>query len=361
MAPTFHKFNKYGPCLIRGIRNEGVDVRYRSEWSHTFPLFTMMRTAGLPEVVHLHWIDIYTIKKTWLRSSIASLVFLFELLFLKTLGVKLVWTVHDYVNANQKFADLDIAVRRLTAKLTDSMIVHTEVAKREVTSLYRLSETDRMRITVIPHGHFIEQYPNILSQVESREKLGLGKDLFVFGFVGYLRPYKGVLELIQAFRQIDGRHVCLLIAGMPFDSSFAAAVKEAAGEDSRIQFYLKFIEDEELQVFLNAADVLVFPYTRSLTSGSLILAMSFSKAVIAADHSTIREVLPPEGGLVYATDGLEGLVGALNEIQTKDVVSMGEKNLKRASAYDWQSIAETTAKVYCQVTGQAFEKTVLNV
>jgi beta-1,4-mannosyltransferase len=350
MAPTFHKFNKYGPSLIRGIRNEGVDVRYRSEWSHTFPLFTMMRTAGLPEVVHLHWIDIYTIKKTWLRSSIASLVFLFELLLLKTLGVKLVWTVHDYVNANQKFADLDIAVRRLTVQLVDSTIVHTEVAKQELTSLYRLSEKDRLKITVIPHGHFIEQYPNTLSQIVSRENLGLDKDLFVFGFVGYLRPYKGVLELIQAFRQINGERLRLLIAGMPFDSSFGAAVKEAAGEDSRIQFHLRFIEDEELQVFLNAADVLVFPYTRSLTSGSLILAMSFSKAVIASDHSTIREVLPPEGGLVYATDGLEGLVGALNEIQTKDVVSMGEKNLKRASAYDWQSIAKTTVKIYCQAT-----------
>jgi len=353
MAPTFHKFNRYGPSLVRSIRQQGVNVQHRSEWSHSFPLFTMIRTIGLPEVVHLHWIDIYTIKKTWPRSLIASLIFLFQLSLLKILGVKLVWTVHDYTNADQRFTGLDIGVRRLTVKLVDSMIVHTNVARQELTSLYKLSEIDKTKITVIPHGHFIEQYPNTLSRIASREKLGLDKDLFVFGFVGYLRPYKGVLELIQAFRQIDGEQVRLLIAGMPFDPSFATAVKEAAGEDSRIQFHLRFIEDEELQVFLNAADVLVFPYTRSLTSGSLILAMSFSKAIIAAEHSTIREVLPPEGGLIYPTDGLEGLVDALNEIQKKDVISMGEKNLSRAYANDWQSIAKTTAKVYREITNRA--------
>jgi glycosyltransferase involved in cell wall biosynthesis len=77
--------------------------------------------------------------------------------------------------------------------------------------------------------------------------------------------------------------------------------------------------------------------------------MSFGKAVIAADHPTIREVLPPEGGLIYGMDGLVGLVAALNEIQTKDVVSMGEENLRRAYVFDWHSIAKKTAGLYYEV------------
>jgi beta-1,4-mannosyltransferase len=350
MAPTFHSFNKYGPALVHGIRQEGIDVRFMSEWTRFFPLLAMIRTIGLPDIVHLHWIDIYTIKKTWWRSLLASMVYIFELLLLKTLSIKIVWTVHDHINPEGKFTSLDIMIRRLTAKFSDSIIVHTETARQEVTKLYKLAEIERKKISVIHLGHYIGQYPNVFSQEESREKLSLDKDIFLFGFIGYVRPYKGVLELIKAFRQIHNHYIHLLIAGLPFDVSFANVVKEAASGDSRIHLYLKFIEDEEIQIFLNAVNVVVLPYTRSLTSAGLILAMSFSKAVVASDFGTIREVLPAEGGLVYPSEDPEELVRALCEIQTEDVISMGEKNLKRAQAFDWQSIGKTTSRVYHEVT-----------
>jgi beta-1,4-mannosyltransferase len=350
MAPTFHGFNKYGPALVRSIRQEGIDVRFMSEWTPVFPFLAMIRTIGLPDIVHLHWIDIYTIKKTWWRSLLASMIFFIELLLLKILGIKIVWTVHDHINPEGKFGSLDISIRRLTAKFSDSIIVHTEAASQEVTKLYNLPETEREKIRIIYCGHFIGQYPNILSQTESREKLGLDKDMFLFGFIGYVRPYKGIVELIKTFRQIDNHYIHLLIAGLPFDVSFANVVKEAARGDSRIHLYLKFIEDEEIQIFLNAVNVVVLPYTRSLTSAGLILAMSFSKAVVASDFGTIREVLPAEGGLVYASEDPEELVRALREIQTKDVISMGKKNLKRAQAFDWPSIGKTTSRVYHEVT-----------
>jgi beta-1,4-mannosyltransferase len=352
MLPTFHSFNKYGPALVQSIRQRGMDVRFIAEWTPIFPILTIIRTAGLPEIIHLHWIDIYTIKKTWWRSLFSSAIYILGLLLLRTLGVKIVWTIHDYINVEERFARLDIVVRRLMVKLANSIIVHTESSRQEIINFYKLPEISAKKIVAIPHGHFIDQYPNVISQAETRKKLGLDKDIFLFGFIGYIRPYKGILDLIKSFKQIDNDRVHLLIAGRPFDASFANIVKEATIGDSRIHLYLKFIEDEEIQIFLNTVDVVVFPYTRSLTSGSLILAMSFSKAVVVSDHASIREVLPPKGGLVYANEDPEGLVRVLREIQVKDVISMGQKNLKRAQRFDWESIAKSTVRVYYEVLGR---------
>lgn len=357
MLPTYHRFNKYCPALINSIRLKGVDVRFLPEETLFFPLFRIARFPGLPQIVHLHWIDEYTIKKRLWRSLCASLIYIFELLLLRALGVKIVWTVHDYINLREKFPYLDILIRRFTVRLCNAIIVHTKAAGIEMTNLYKLSDTNKSKIRVIPHGHFLEQYPNNLSQAGARQKLGLDKDIFVFGFIGYIRPYKGIIQLIKAFRQLDGDNSHLLIAGMPFDASFGNAVKEATNGDRRIHLYLKFIEDEELQVFLNSTDVMVFPYTRSLTSGSMILAMSFGKAIVTSNCAFVPEVLPPEGGLIYSTENPEGLVMALREILLMDVISMGQKNLKQACAVNWQSMAKATVNVYYEILGDSTTKT----
>jgi glycosyltransferase involved in cell wall biosynthesis len=351
MLPTFHSFNKYCHALIQSVKREGVNVQFMSEWTPTLPVFTMVRDAGLPHVIHLHWIETYTIKKTWWRSFIASMIFICELTLLKVFGVRIVWTIHDTLNVDARFSDLDLKLRKVTAKLADAVIVHTNLARKQVTRIYQLSECDKRKIRVVPHGHYIEAYPNNMSRRDARDALGLNGDFFVFGLVGYLRPYKGVLDLIQAFRRVAGEEIRLVIAGMPFDNSFAHNVREAARGDDRIRLHLRFIEDERLQIFMNALDVLVFPYYRLLTSGSLLLAMSFGKAVIAADHPTIRETLSGDGALIYSPGDLQGLTQCLSEILRRDVASMGERNLERAQTFEWRSIAKTTAAIYYDITG----------
>jgi beta-1,4-mannosyltransferase len=268
------------------------------------------------------------------------------------LGVRIVWTIHDTVNVDEQFSDLDLKLRKLTARLANAVIVHTKAALNEVSRIYQLSERAERKIRIVPHGHYIEAYPNSISRLDAKNALGLDGDLFVFGLLGYLRPYKGVLDLIRAFRQLGGENIRLVIAGMPFDVSFAHEIQEAVRGDSRIRLYLNFIEDHRLQIFMNALDVLVFPYHRSLTSGSLLLAMSFGKAVIAADHAAIRETLSADGGLIYSPGDLEGLTHCLSEIQGRGVASMGEKNFKRAKIFAWRSIAKTTAAIYWDVTGR---------
>ncbi len=54
-----------------------------------------------------------------------------------------------------------------------------------------------------------------------------------------------------------------------------------------------YVPDDRLDLFLNAADRVVLPYTEILTSGAAILAMSFGRPIIAPDRGALRDHVPP--------------------------------------------------------------------
>ncbi len=352
MVPTFHGVNGYGHALVESIRQEGVELQFIPQWTRFLPLVQMRRMSGrpLPHIIHLQWIDTYTIKPAYWQSLLASALYVFDLLLLRALGIRLVWTVHDYYAYHgNHFARLDVLVRKITARLASAIIVHSEAARNDVADLYGLSAGDRQKINAVPLGHYVGRYPNTLSRSEARRQLGLDPDVLLFGIIGYVCPYKGILNLIQAFRRLEERDAHLLIAGKPFDASFGQAVASAAMGDNRIHLHLTFIDDAQLQVFLNATDVVVLPFTEGLASSSLMLAMSFGKGIIASSKITAApEVLHPEGGLVYAAEDPDGLLRALHMIRTMDIVSMGQKNLQHVQTFDWQSIAKATIRIYRQ-------------
>ena len=53
-----------------------------------------------------------------------------------------------------------------------------------------------------------------------------------------------------------------------------------------------------MQVFFNATDVAVLPYTKITTSGSLMLALSFGKQVISVNKGVIPEIVTEDIGII---------------------------------------------------------------
>ena len=93
---------------------------------------------------------------------------------------------------------------------------------------------------------------------------------------------------------------------------------------------LGFVPDEELQVYLRAADVVACPFLEIFTSGSVLLAMSFERAVIAPRRGCVTETLDEAGGILYDADDPQGLEGAL----------------RVAMRPTWQPWAATTANAW---------------
>ena len=111
--------------------------------------------------------------------------------------------------------------------------------------------------------------------------VSLPADAFVFACLGLLRPYKGLEELLPAFQSLPERDLFLLLAGKPGSKSYLSALQALAAGDDRIRLEPRFLQPEEVQLYLNAADACVLPYRQITTSGAAVLAFSFGLPVIA--------------------------------------------------------------------------------
>jgi len=85
--------------------------------------------------------------------------------------------------------------------------------------------------------------------------------------------------LLEAFKQLHHDEVQLVIAGKIWNDRLAEQIRQKTEGHNNIKFVPGFVPRRPNQVYMNACDVAVFPYRDVLTSGAVILAMSFGRCI----------------------------------------------------------------------------------
>jgi glycosyltransferase involved in cell wall biosynthesis len=273
-------------------------------------------------------------------------LFLSQLAFLRAAGVKIVWTVHDLRSQGQKNPRLERIGTMLTGRIAHAMIAHCEKARAEVLKQPLLGQKDK--VFVVPHGHYIGYYDNEISRAQARLALGLPQESFTFLLFGWIEPYKGIAELIDAFEHIRLDEAYLLIAGNSARTEFADLIHKRVAPQARIKLIHGFIPEDEVQIYMNACDVVVLPYRDVLTSGAVILAMSFGRPCVAIRRGCISDVLDESGAFFYEPNSEEGLLRAMECAMQKrsELADMGRYNQERANQWGWDRVAQKTTAIY---------------
>lgn len=87
---------------------------------------------------------------------------------------------------------------------------------------------------------------------------------------------------------------------------------------------MKVVKGFTLRSLKNAADVVVFPFEEIVNSVSVILAMSYGKAVIAPDMGSMPGTTDKKGSFFYDRNDKSGLFNALNKALNFNLISMGK-------------------------------------
>jgi glycosyltransferase involved in cell wall biosynthesis len=152
-------------------------------------------------------------------------------------------------------------------------------------------------VFVIPHGNS-EWLLNIQSStgtLKLRQRYGLREDEKVVLFFGLLAPSKGLEDLAEAFAlALETCDARLLIAGYPtkqFDLLKLNARITEMGIGDKVTMDLRYIPLEEVGALMNLATVVVYPYHSSTQSGSLQVAYTFGKPVIATAVGGLPEAV----------------------------------------------------------------------
>ena len=342
--PNYARANPYQTLLYRkaGQDHEIVEAPISSA------LRTLRQSNGAQRIIfHLHWVN-FLFKDVRLSSHARRNVtaFLKDLSAFKREGGRIVWTVHNVISHDTAFPAIEAELSRRIADLADVIHLHSAASLPEVRAAYHIPP-EKVRIS--PHGNYFGVYPDFVTRETARETLGLAPDDDVILFAGQVRPYKGVGRLVTAFRQLlsERPNAKLVIAGA-MHHKVLRKLKPALSraERDRILATDRFLDEPELQLFFRAADVAVFPYSRILTSGSLVLALSFGLPTIVPRVGMTAEVLDgTDAGIVYDPEAEGALLGALRTLlKRKDdgtIGRMSDAALARAREQDWPNLGET--------------------
>ncbi|MGD1914664.1 MAG: glycosyltransferase [Phycisphaerales bacterium] len=342
LGPTFAD-NPYTQRHVDSLRSLGIDVRTLDNPARLGDEATSLDQG---DVFHLQWAHVFTAGRHLPASVRGTRRLLSTLDGIRRRGIRVVWTVHNLVHHEAKGGALgpkfQMWAMRQIARRCNALIVHGEHGAALVRERYRVPDVP---IAVVDHPSFIGSYPAEVSQEDARAELDLPQDATVLAHVGQLRRYKGVISLINAFKQTERDNAFLLVAGRISDEPTRRALTEAS--DSRIRLHEGFVRDEKLQVFFRAADAVVLPYARVFTSGSAALAGTFGRAVIAPNVGCLPDQIG-DAGILYPPADRDALPSALQRAMgDRDAIrEMGELAWSFAQERTWDALAEAVAATY---------------
>lgn len=333
--------NPYQTELARHLAAYGVDVHEDSQLKSI--LHQARATARRPDVIHLHALPPFRLHPVKLVRFVG---FWLRLGLLRRVDAKIVWTVHNVCDHESGFPRIDRWVCRRLYRSADSVIAHSPGARALVEEQWGVVR--RPDFAIIHHGHFIDCYAGGVSRTAARSRLHIPPDVQVFLFLGNIRPYKGVPQLVRDFKAIATPAMRLVIAGEVLSADLASEIRREIADCKWIDFRPAFIPDDEVTQYLGAADVVVFPYTKALTSGALILAMSFGRACVAPRMGALGDTLDAAGGFLYDPREPLALRDAMLAAMkaTSALPQMGAYNLRRAERWGWGEAARATALAY---------------
>lgn len=338
----FYSENPYQQKLMEALRSQDV-VSIDGGGGGNYLRTALFRWKA--DILHFHWLHPYLLRQNWFGSVLRATRFLCEVNIIRRAGTRIVWTIHNLANHDQRYVEIERFYSRRFARLSDGIIVHSSSAVAAAKGTFNLG--DKKLISVIPQGSYVGCYPNDVPKGECRKQLGLKHDQFVFVILGRIEPYKGVLELIHEFKTMP-EDAQLVIAGRVSSSEGAQQIRTAIGGVTNIHFHEGFVPDERVQIFLNAADVYVYPAREVLNPSSVWLAMSFGLPCILPQLPSVSDALGDEGGILYYSKETSALSAALSlALQRRIELSRwGFANLRRARAFTWELAANRTNAIY---------------
>ena len=338
--------NPYAALLAGALRRHGVEL---AEGNYEFQRSWLEQARATYDVLHLNWLDRFYARfeesRDLERAVERYAEFTENLIHARRLGYRVVWTVHNFFPHERLYPPLDRLINALVSREADHVIAHCRYAADRIQERY-----DPPRpVQVIPHGNYLPVFPNQVSAAAARAKLQIEERRFVYLFFGNARGYKGVTDLVESFRGAAAGDAVLLLVLRENSRSpgLIPELRAAAADDSRIRIHASsFFPEEEFQYFLNAADVVVLPFSAVLTSGSAIQALGFGKPLIVPRLGCLPELVAGGSGILYDPAATDGLAAAMTEARTLDLAAAGSAALQRARDLDWDPIAARIAALY---------------
>jgi glycosyltransferase involved in cell wall biosynthesis len=340
-SPRWREKIIYISKLTEELEKQGIQIHYAEDKAGDYLTQNLLHSpkSQKPDILHFHWTSYQYEGNSNTSTFINLMKYMVKLKQAKNRGFKIIWTMHNYLPHEKHGTFIHYIERLWMAHQADAIIVHASQGKELLEKrLFR-----RKDVYVIPHGNYIPFFTRT-PKLAAKQILGAACNKPMLLYFGYIRPYKGVPDLLRVLHELPDLNVTLYVVGNATTAT-KQEIQSLIGNDSRIVPNLKYVSDEELALYLSAADMVVLPYHDVLGSGALMTALSFGCPVIAPAIGAFSEFLDEGCGYLYPSNK-DGLKSALQEIPNMDLASMSKNALARARQYPWEGMVRQIANVY---------------
>ncbi len=359
--------NKYTFSLVRSLRKQNVDITVCGMEDDDVSSYQDIPFYGLIESyskVKDPFKKVLSYKRSWdkvwdhcknnkiqilhVQWYICSPIDCIYIKKIKKAGIKVVATIHDMLPFNKKF--YDFYYHKKIYGYADKIVNQALMNKDALINDFNVPEG---KIVYIPHGHYME-YAEMASKKESALALGLPADRPMILFFGQIKKVKGLDILIKSMRKVVDRYpdILCVIAGKVWKDDFSVYqdLIERLQLSDNIRADIRFIKDDEIKYYFNAADILALPYRQIYQSGVLFFGYAYEKPIVATTEGEFLTVIKDKetGLLVPAGDPdkfAEALIWYLDHPDKgKEFAKAGKEDV--CERFSWDAIAERLIEIY---------------
>lgn len=237
-------------------------------------------------------------------------------------------------------------VNRLLIRIGFSQVCRFVVQSREDRQNL-LSIKANAKVALQPHPIYDVFNVGRYTRESAREELGV--DGRVLLFFGYVRPYKGLDILIEAFaKSLERLESTLLIVGEYYENKAAYVTRiENLGAADRVVIVDRYVANEEVEKYFAACDLVVLPYRSATQSGIVQVAYGFNKPVIVTAVGGLPDVVK-DGvtGYVVPPNDPDALSLAITRFfDEKKAGEMGRQIAVEKDRFSWERCKESVLGV----------------
>lgn len=327
---------------------------YIEELEHSIRLYDAEAEIGIHnfwdpkkayDIIHIHWPEALL---DWKEPTQTSLQKLEQKLLYWGQHSRIVVTRHNILPHNDH-SSLYQDLYHLIYQYASAVVHMGQSSLDEFMKRYKQSDKlTKLKQKIIPHGLYTS-YPNEITKAQARLSLGISKNRFVVLVFGRVRNRDEVKFALNTFQSIQIKNKLLLATQWCFSSNWWTNKAERFMNKYHPNYYLRTerVDNEHVQTYFNAADVVFIPRLNNLNSGNLILGFAFSKVVVGPDFGVVGEILRTTNNPYFETGNFKSASDALTIGANLAQTDQGEKNYYFAKKnWNWNLVGEMHFSLY---------------